>query len=82
MAGEKVKAYSGQNHVQNLTPGELSERAAKAGKYAGKEGVVSIDVWFALRGHSRSSVMQAAMKAFTTVRLATPEDWDAIFSKF
>ena len=74
------KSYRGQKFVPVATAEDVQDQMDEQ-KPFDKEGAVSIEMWFAARGH-RDPVMHAAMRAYTLVRRATYADWDAIFKDF
>jgi hypothetical protein len=74
------KSYRGQKHYPVKTLAEV-EAEAKAQVLFNKPGAVSLQTWFAARGHN-DVVKRAAMRAYTKINRATLEDWDAIFDKF
>jgi hypothetical protein len=62
------------------TPEDVADAAAKQAPYAAKQDAMPIVAYFAHKGID-NPIMQASMLAFTTIRVATAEDFDAIFEK-
>jgi hypothetical protein len=59
------------------TPATAAKETAAQAAYA-KPEAVPLEVYFVVR-NIRDPVARAARAAFTTIRLATLEDWDEIF---
>ncbi len=74
------KAWKGQK-FSPIRSAESVKREVDAQKPYDKEGAVTLDVYFALKG-IRNPVQQAGMRAYTNIKRATVTDWTAIFSKF
>jgi hypothetical protein len=74
------KQYRGQQFPPITTEEEVAKQLEEQKPYL-KEGAISFVTYCGLRNH-RDPVLVAAMGAFTNIRMATPEDWDAIFEKF
>lgn len=74
------KVYKGQKHFSVKTTEDVVAET-KLQKQYNKPGTVKLSVWFSVRG-VRNYTQQQAMRAFTKVKKATLEDWDAIFQKF
>jgi hypothetical protein len=74
------KTFKGQTFPPVRTV-ESVQAASDAQKPFDKPGAVSLAVYFAQSG-IRNPVMQAGMRAFTSIQRATVEDWDAIFKSF
>lgn len=72
------KTYRGQAFVPVKTSGEAAAERAEARPYETKPGAIKLDAYFGLR-KVRDPVMQASMRAYTKIRVATPEDFDEIF---
>jgi len=75
-----AKIYRGQAFVPTLSAAEIAARTELQKKYDDPKAV-PIEVFFKLEG-IRDPARQAAMKAFTKVRKATPLDWALLFEKF
>ena len=74
------KTYKGQRFVP-LRSEEAAREEAAAQVPFNKPGAVSLEVYFAMKG-LRNPVEHAGMRAYTAVRRATPQDWDAIFAAY
>lgn len=78
---EKVgKSYKGQKFAPITTEEEI-RAVQQVQEPFNKEGAVPLEVWFSMH-EVRDPVKQAAMRAYTKVRRATPDDWDNIFKTF
>lgn len=80
-SGKKLgKAYKGQAFVPVKTEADVKAEM-DAQKPFDKPGAISLETYFAIKG-IRNPVMQAGMRAYTTIRRATVEDWAAIFATY
>ena len=79
MTDKVGKSYKGQQFPPVKTVEDVQVEIDAQKPFA-KEGAISIETYFAIRGH-RDPVLQASMLAFTLVRRATPDDFDTIFVK-
>lgn len=73
------RRYRGDSPVLR-TPEVAAAISKERASYAKKPGAMPIAAYFSVRGIS-SPIMQASMLAYTVVRDATAEDFDAIFEK-
>jgi hypothetical protein len=74
------KTWKGQQFPPVRSVEDVQQQA-DAQKLYNKEGAVALEVYFAMKGF-RNTVQQAGMRAYTSIKRATVEDWDAIFAKF
>jgi hypothetical protein len=74
------KQYRGQSFPPVRTADDVQE-AQDAQEPYNKPDAVDLHVYFASQG-IRDPVQQAAMRAYTKVSRATPEDWAKIFDRF
>jgi len=74
------KSYKGQKFAPVRTEESISA-GAEAQKVYDKPSAMSLDVYFVTK-RITSPVHQAGMRAFTSIRRATVEDWDLIFKSF
>lgn len=74
------RSYRGEQFAAVKTSEQVDVETKLQQKH-NKEGAIPIEAYFSLKG-IMSPVMQAAYLRFTTIRNATPEAWEEIFSKF
>ena len=72
------RRYRGEGAVLH-SPEDVAETNKVRADYATKPGAVPIAAYFSTRGID-NPIMQASMLAFTVVRVATEDDFDAIFA--
>ncbi len=77
---ETGKTWQGQQFPPSRTVESVQAEADLQKEYD-KEGAIALDVYFATKG-IRNPVSQAGMRAYTVIKRATVEDWDAIFKNF
>jgi hypothetical protein len=74
------KQYRGQRFYPVRSVADIQAARVAQAPYT-KEGAVPLHAFFVIDG-VRDKVKQAAMRAYTQVKEATPEDWRVIFKDF
>lgn len=72
------RRYRGEGAVLR-TPEEAAAEAAERAPFASKPDAMPIAAYFSHKGIT-NPVMHASMLAYTKIRVATVEDFDAIFA--
>lgn len=72
------KQYRGDAAVFR-TPEQAAATQSKQAEYAKKPGAMPIQAYFAAEGFLSDPILMASMLAYTEIRTATKEDFDAIF---
>ncbi len=75
------KKYAGEKFPSIKTEEQALKEIHDLNTVGAEEGAVDLDHYFVLRSH-KDPTMQAAMRAFTDLRKATPEKWDEVFKDF
>jgi hypothetical protein len=78
----KGKRFAGDTFYPAKTEEEAVKEEALIEEFGKGPDVMDLDTYFSISGHGSNPVIQAAMKAFTPLRKATKEKWDAEFTKF
>lgn len=74
------RTYSGEAAPPITTPQAAVESRDRRAVYAGKDGAVHLDVYFASRGID-NPILRASMAAYTDINVATHDDFDVIFAR-
>jgi len=74
------RTYRGEAAPPITTPEAVAARWQASRVHASKPGAVALGDYFVIRGHN-DPILQASMLAYTDVRVAPVEDFDAIFAR-
>lgn len=74
------RTYRGETSPPITTPAEVAQARAENNKYAKEPGAVPVHVYFVARDIT-NPILQASLLAYTSVRTATLEAFDALFTE-